>query len=186
MLGGRGPGWSWRENFPQALGFTVHLVYSCHMQGHLPQRHSGRELAGTSRPLLASVLLRSPGLWRRVPDPPVSAPCWEHVRLLCQHVRQGHKSPLHKPQACDISLRMGTFSPLGSTGRWQLRGATVVAKVTAHDDSSSPGPCTFRRGVEGAPCSGQTRPGHQVSPGVSAKKGRKGPKGGGENLQLQR
>lgn len=33
MLGGTGPGWSWRENFPQASGFTVHLVYLWQMQG---------------------------------------------------------------------------------------------------------------------------------------------------------
>lgn len=54
----------------------------------------------------------------------------------------------------------------------------MVTKVTAHDDSSSPGPCIFRRGAEGAPCSGQTRPGRQASPGVSAEKGREGPRGG--------
>lgn len=55
----------------------------------------------------------------------------------------------------------------------------MVAKITAHGDSSSPGPCTFRRGAEGAPCSGQTHPGRQASPGVSAEKERKGPRGGG-------
>lgn len=62
-----------------------------------------------------------------------------------------------------------------------------MAKVTAHDDSSSPGPCTFRRGAEGAPCSGQTHPGRQASPEVSAEKERGRGRGErGENLQLQR
>lgn len=55
----------------------------------------------------------------------------------------------------------------------------MAAKVTAHDDSSSPGPCTFHRGAVGAPCSGQTHPGRQVSPGVSAKRRGKRPRGGG-------
>lgn len=89
------------------------------------------------------------------------------------------------PQACEVSSSMGTFSPSDSTGRWQPRGAAVAAKVTAHDDSSSPGPCTFHRGAVGAPCSGQTHPGHPASPGVSAKR-RKGPGGGGERIHSYR
>lgn len=49
--------------------------------------------------------------------------------------------------------------------------------VTARDGSSSPGPCTSRRGAAGAPCSGRTRPGHRASRGVSAERRRKGPRG---------
>lgn len=77
---------------------------------------------------------------------------------VCQHTRhKDPKSPLPRGHAAPQSSRGGSADGRGRCGRLTVRGG-----------SSSPGPCTSRRDAVGAPCSGQTRPGHRASPGVSA------------------
>lgn len=167
VLGGRNwPGWSWGDSPLQALGFTVNLVHLWPIGGCSLQRDSQRRACGDTKNAVGPGALdslspqnpqavESPG-----PLPPAACEAATSVTLFVNtHETKTPRAPppLPRGHAAPRSSRGGSANGRGRCRRLTVRGG-----------SSSPGPCTSRRGAGGAPCSGQTRPGHRASPGVSA------------------
>lgn len=95
---------------------------------------------------------------------------------LTEHIQ--HECSYKREHACTISINY----PYGSTG-WQKCGDICETErslagedrgPTEPSDSSSRGPCTSRKVVAGALCSGPRRPGRPVSLGVAEQQKKEG------------